>query len=77
MNPTWSTFSSGMWAEQQLHFSLRLMTGGLGDSVGLGGGHLQEGKSKTQKWKNKHKANKQKKLPFVPDGLANFPQLQI
>ncbi|XP_075868510.1 zona pellucida sperm-binding protein 3-like [Nelusetta ayraudi] len=26
VRPTWSQFAAGMWAEQQLHFSLRLMT---------------------------------------------------
>lgn len=28
MRPTWEPFASDMLAEQQLHFSLRLMTGG-------------------------------------------------
>lgn len=28
MRPTWKPFASDMLAEQQLHFSLRLMTGG-------------------------------------------------
>lgn len=64
MKPTWSTFSLGMWAEQQLHFSLRLMTGGLGEAVE--GRHLQEEKVKCKNGKtNTKQTNTQKKKPAI------------